>query len=276
MPPAELSRLADHLWLAAHDSVNDKSCIGEWPLGVGVATALLAELVHDRFLELREGELFRTTQAPLNDPALSPLLVTMQAEERDRPSPVPLARVRASERDGWARSVSNGQDWPAASSDRRSWHPAARQDWSPQPGPDETRHRMHGHELGTWISYLAHSRRAEKLVTERLARAGLVERQEHRRLLRGTTERFVPHDSVVAGNPANVITTTVQRGMKLPLPGLLLAGLFLTTGLHHHALATLEPPERARLEDQIRRGLPGPLQELLWAADAAVGEAAMR
>jgi hypothetical protein len=65
---------------------------------------------------------------------------------------------------------------------------------------------------------------------------------------------------------------------------LFLAGLFLATGLHHHALATLSPNERSLLARQIQQGLqdrgkPGlkeMLQELLRAADAAVGEAAMR
>lgn len=277
MPSAGLSRLTDDLWLAAHDSVNGKRSIGEWPLGVGLATGLLAELVGGGFVELREGELFRTTQVPPDDPALYQLLVTMRTEERHWPSPAPLVRARASVQDGWDRPASDGEAWPAAS-ERRSWHPAARQDWSPQPqlGPGETRHRMRGHELAVWISYLAHSQRAEKLVTERLARAGLVQRLEHRRLFLGATVRFVPYDSVVAGNPANLITTAVQRGMTLPLPGLVLAGLFLTTGLHHHALAPLEPRERTRLDDQISRRLPDVLQELLQAADVAVGEAAMR
>jgi hypothetical protein len=40
--------LTDDLWLAAHDSVNGKPQIGDWPLGVGLATGLLAELVHGK------------------------------------------------------------------------------------------------------------------------------------------------------------------------------------------------------------------------------------
>ena len=48
MPSAEPPRLTDDLWLAAHDCVTDKPWIGDWPLGVGLATGLLTELVHDR------------------------------------------------------------------------------------------------------------------------------------------------------------------------------------------------------------------------------------
>lgn len=50
MPSAEPPRLTDDLWLAAHGSVNGRPSIGDWPLGVGLATGLLAELVHDREL----------------------------------------------------------------------------------------------------------------------------------------------------------------------------------------------------------------------------------
>src|SRR5689334_17397878 len=113
MPSAKLSGLADQLWLAAHDSVNDRACIGEWPLGVGLATGLLAELVHARFLDVRQGELFRMAQMPPADPALSPLLATMQAEEQDRLPPAPLVRARASVQDGWDRQPSDGTVWPS-------------------------------------------------------------------------------------------------------------------------------------------------------------------
>ncbi len=46
--------------------------------------------------------------------------------------------------------------------------------------------------------------------------------------------------------------------------------------LHHHALATLTPHERSQLADELKRGLDDMSRELLRAADAAVGEAAMR
>ena len=58
-------------------------------------------------------------------------------------------------------------------------------------------------------------------------------------------------------------------------PALFLGGLFLATGLHHHALATLTPFHRSLLASQLKR-LDPMSQELLKTADTAVGEAAMR
>ncbi|GIE99476.1 hypothetical protein Ari01nite_69410 [Paractinoplanes rishiriensis] len=135
---------------------------------------------------------------------------------------------------------------------------------------------MRGHDLGVWLSYLAYEQRAERLVIDRLERAGLVQRQGHTRLFRSPVVRFVPCDSAVSGNPANGITTAIQRGYSLNGRELVLAGLFLATGLHHHALATLSLHERSVLADQLGQGLDPMSRELLSAADAAIGEAAMR
>jgi hypothetical protein len=247
MPSAEPTRLTDDLWLAAHDGVKGARLIGDWPLGVALATGLLAEFIHGRFLELRGGELFRTTKATAalpSDPALRPVLVTMQAEE---------------------------QAWPAPA---RAWAHEGQGGWLP-PAREETRHRQPGHRLTAWISYLAYERRAEDRVLDRLSRTGLVRREEHRRLFGGTTVRYVPCDSYVSGTPANTITHAVQTGRTLSWADVILAGLFLASGLHHHALATLTPHERSVLTDSLR-GLDEQSRELLRAADAAVGEAAMR
>ncbi|GAA3907131.1 GOLPH3/VPS74 family protein [Actinoplanes auranticolor] len=259
MPSAEPTRLTDDLWLAAHDGVKGARLIGDWPLGVALATGLLAEFIQGGFLELREGELFRTAKAAAalpSDPALRPVLVTMQAEEQTWP--VPTAPVRA-----WAHDEHSG------------WLPPVRQ---------ETRHRLPGHQLNAWISYLAYEQRAETRVLDRLSRTGLVRREEHRRLFGGTTVRYVPCDSYASGTPANTITHAVQTGRRLSGSDVVLAGLFLASGLHHHALATLSPYERSLLAQQIQAGLtdtgePGikaMVRELLQAADAAIGEAAMR
>ena len=93
MPSAEPTRLTDDLWLAAHDGVKGARLIGDWPLGVGLATGLLAELVHGGFLELRDGELFRTAAELPDDPALRPLLIKMEAEEQTWPPPAPALSV---------------------------------------------------------------------------------------------------------------------------------------------------------------------------------------
>lgn len=285
MSSARPTRLTDDLWLAAHDSVGGKPQIGDWSLGVGLAAGLLAELVHDGFLELRAGELFRTIAEPPGDPALHPLLIKMEAEEQSWPrvSPSPPA---------WAQShphvsVEDGSYWPPETSDGRQWFSRELDDdrWSgrayggqawPPSVQDENRHRRRGHELGVWISYLAYEKRAEVRVIDRLARTGLVRREERRRLWSGPTVRYVPYDSVTAATPASLISIAVRKGRALSASELVLAGLFLATGLHHHALATLTPPERTRLAAQLGRRLDDTSRELLRAADSAVGEAAMR
>jgi hypothetical protein len=298
MSSAGPSRLTNELWLAAHDSTTGRTWVGARPLAVGLATGLLAELVHDGFLKLQNGTLFRTSETPPDDPALGPLLVKMQAEERSRlppPSPVrtgvpegrghsaPLRDTNAPdwspsrETLDWPSSVSNAQDRPSSARHLRDWPPPA-QGWSSPPHavPEQTRHSTRGHELSTWMSYLADEQRAEMRVIDRLARAGLVRQEQHRRVFGGITVRYVPYDSVVSGNPANTITSAIVRGRHLPCSQLFLAGLFLATGLHHHALATLTPSERSELAGQLGRHLDEPSRELLRAADTAVGEAAMR
>ena len=274
MPSAEPTWLTDDLWLAAHDGVNGARLIGDWPLGVGLATGLLAELVNASFLELRDGELFRTTAVLPEDPALRPVLIKMEVEEQNwtplelSPSRAAVqATVRARDDEGWGPRASERGGWPP-----------------PASVAQETRHRQRGHELSVWMAYLAYEGRAEARVLDRLSRTGLVRREERRRLFGGMTQRYVPHDSNVSGTPANTITNAVKNGRPLPWSEVFLAGLFLATGLHHHALATLSPYERSLLARQIEQGLTDDgkprlkemSRELLRAADAAVGEAAMR
>lgn len=265
MPSRGRKRLTDDLWLAAHDGVKGARLIGDWPLGIGSAAGLLAELVSEGFLELRQGELFRTSAELPTDPALRPLLVRMEAEEQAWPrpapplSPVPTA-ARTFDDGGWNR---NGRP------------PSVRH---------EIRHRLRGHQLTAWMAYLAYEGRAEARVVDRLSRTGLVRCEERRRLFGGPTVRYVPCDSNASGSPANLITQAVQAGRALSWSESFLAGLFLATGLHHHAFATLSSRERSSLSGLIQAGLahqvvPGlraMLPELLRAADAAVGEAAMR
>jgi hypothetical protein len=193
----------------------------------------------------------------------------MEAEEQTWPPPAPPARVRAT-----ARSRDDF-DWPPRALESGCWPPRVEQG---------TRHRQRGHDLRAWLSYLAYEGRAEARVIDRLSRSGRVRREQRRRLFGGTTVRYVPCDSYVSGTPASSITIAVQNGRRLPWSEVFLAGLFLATGLHHHALATLSPYERSVLAQQIEKGLhdvgePGVRamsRELLRAADAAVGEAAMR
>ena len=235
MPSIGPTRLTDDFWLVAYDNVVGRPRISDWPLGVGLATGLMAELVGGGFLELRGGELFRTSELP-DDRALRPVLAKMEQEEHEQ-----WAAVRV-----------------------------------PSPSWARHRHSRPGHNVRRWLSYLAYANRAESQVVERLSRAGLIRREERRRLWRPPSVRHVPFDSVAAATPSTAINTAVQRGLALTYRQLVLAGLFLATGLHCHAMATLTPSQRARLAAMLRDGLDGTSQELLRTADAVIGDAAMR
>jgi hypothetical protein len=128
-------------------------------------------------------------------------------------------------------------------------------------------------QIRDWIAFLA-TGVATDLVARRLARTGLVHRQEKRGLL-GTKVAFVPVDSLTAGWPGSRVRTLVGRGDLLDIPDLVLAGLMLATGLDQHVLLTLDARERGHLFDQLRRRLPAMLQELVAHAEAAVGDAVM-
>jgi len=131
----------------------------------------------------------------------------------------------------------------------------------------------HHRVVRDWISFLA-TGIATDLVERRLARSGLIQRQEKRGLL-GTKVSFVPTDSMTAGWPATRIRTYIARGELLDVADLALAGLILATGLDQHVFVTMESRDRAQLFDQIRRRLPLMLQELVGHTEAAVGDAVM-
>jgi hypothetical protein len=138
---------------------------------------------------------------------------------------------------------------------------------------DQLLREGHHRAVRDWIAFLATGIAAD-LVERRLARAGLVHRQEKRGLL-GTKVAFVPADSMIAGWPATRVRTYVGRGEMLDVPDLVLAGLILATGLDQHVFITLGTRGRGQLFDQLRRRLPAMLQELVGHAEAAVGDAVM-
>ena len=138
---------------------------------------------------------------------------------------------------------------------------------------DQLMRESHHRRLRDWIAFLA-TGVATELVERRLARAGLVRREEKRGLL-GTKVRFVPTDDSVTGWPGTRIRIAATRGELLDGPDLVLAGLVLATGLDQHVLVTLDARERDHLFDQLRRRMPAMLQHLVGHAEAAVGDAVM-
>lgn len=204
--------LADDLFLTAHDSVKGKNLLTPATLNLGLAAALIAELVLWRRLDVVDGKILIIDDRPTGDPAATAVL-------------------------------------------------------------DQLLREGHHRAVRDWISFLA-TGIASDLVERRLARAGLVHRQEKRGLL-GTKVSFVPADSMIAGWPATRIRTYLGRGELLDVPDLVLAGLILATGLDQHVFITLGTRGRTQLFDQFRRRLPAMLQELVGHAEAAVGDAVM-
>jgi hypothetical protein len=248
---SQLSGLADQLWLAAYDNTKDEPRVPPYYLGVGLATALMAELIDARLGGLQGGEFFRWTNSLPDDPALCALMAAMLDDE---------------------------QTWPAHGIVVQP-SPAAGGGLVAQQTAQAPRHRQRGHQLPMWIDYLAHEGRAEQRVVERVARTGRAVLVERRRLFRGASQRLLPRDSVVAGTPAFAISESVRRGRthELTTAQLFLVGLFLATRLDHHALASLTPREREALNNELvrLRETNESATELLKVADIAVSSTAM-
>jgi hypothetical protein len=204
--------LADDLFLTAHDSVKGKCQLSPATLGLGMAAALIGELVLWRRLDLIDGKIQIIDDRPTGDPAATAVL-------------------------------------------------------------DQLLREGHHRAVRDWISFLA-TGIAVDLVERRLARAGLVQRQEKRGLF-GSKVSFVPSDSMIAGWPATRIRTYISRGEMLDVPDLVLAGLILATGLDQHVFVTLDARGRTQLFDQLKRRLPAMLHELVGQTEAAVGDAVM-
>ena len=204
--------LGDDLYLCAHDAPRGRCLLTPATLGLGLAAALLGELVLWRRLDLRDNHMTVIDDRATGDPATTAVLGQLMRESHHR-------------------------------------------------------------RLRDWISFLA-TGVATELVERRLARAGLIRREEKRGLL-GTKVRFVPTDDSVAGWPGTRIRIAATRGELLDSPDLVLTGLVLATGLDQHVLVTLEAGERDHLYDQLRRRMPAMLQHLVGHAEAAVGDAVM-
>ncbi|WIM99940.1 GPP34 family phosphoprotein [Actinoplanes oblitus] len=279
-------KLTDKYWLAAHDSLRGKPRTNERVLGIGLAAGLLGELVHDRCVKVRDGRLLRVSGKRSDDPALYPLLSKMVEEERRSVPPVssvPRQPVKQFGDGGPAIPTGGGADWPTQEFTVASGLPRRRGDqgWldgqgtggrHAQPPPEPP--MPAGHDLRLWMSYLACDRRADLLVIERLTRAGFAKPLE-RWWRPGSTVRYVPYDSAFAGAPASAIREAVKKGDRLAPSDLLLAGLMFATGLHQHALASLTPSDRRTLSEELSSRLDSSSRQLLKAADAAVGEAAL-
>ncbi|SCG76257.1 GOLPH3/VPS74 family protein [Micromonospora inositola] len=124
----------------------------------------------------------------------------------------------------------------------------------------------------TWLSFLAQT--GVSSVGERLARAGVLRRQEHRRLLR-TSLSYEPADLNAAAWPATRLRTLLERPEPPSVPDALLLGLIVATGLTREVLWSAGPLAHHRLSVLVP-ALPAPLKELVGHTEAAVGAAVLR
>jgi hypothetical protein len=130
---------------------------------------------------------------------------------------------------------------------------------TPTPGPQGLRQ---------WLIHLS-TGLATDLVEHRLVTAGVLRRETKRRLL-STNTSLVFADPRSPGQPAIRIRTRLSYNEALETADLMLAGMFLATGLDQLVFDTLNPRDRARLFDQFRRSLPQPLHHLVsWTRSTA-------
>ncbi|MCX4385536.1 GPP34 family phosphoprotein [Micromonospora peucetia] len=128
------------------------------------------------------------------------------------------------------------------------------------------------HSVRTWLSFLAQTATAS--VRERLVRAGVLRRQETRRLLR-TTVSYPPIDLNAVAWPATRLRALLDRPAPPSVPDGLLLGLVVAVGLSREVLWSAGPRAHHRLNVLIP-ALPPPLRELVAHTEAAVGAAVLR
>ncbi len=133
----------------------------------------------------------------------------------------------------------------------------------------EQQHRS----VRTWLSFLAQN--STTSVGERLARAGVLRRQENRRLLR-TSITYVPIDPNTAAWPATRLRVLLERSEPPPtLADAVVLGLITAAGLSREVLWSAGPRAHHRLAGLVA-ALPPPLKELVAHTEAAVGAAVLR
>lgn len=148
---------------------------------------------------------------------------------------------------------------------------------SAQPPPDALSHTVldhvaseqQPHGLTTWLTFLAYQ--AASQVAQRLERAGLLERQQARRLLR-TESVWVPTDMSAAAWPGTRLRMLLQREQRLELADVVLAGLVDAVGLSPQVLWDASS-RTVEYRDYLLSTLPDQLRELLSHTSAAVSKA---
>lgn len=127
------------------------------------------------------------------------------------------------------------------------------------------------HGVRSWLVFLA--RDATGQVADRLLRAGVIRREQSRRLFRAEMI-YPPTDVNTAHLPTARLATALRAGRQVSWGDALLLGLVVATGLDDHLLFTADAAARDYLTHLIEHLTP-PLHALVWHLHAAVGDAVL-
>jgi hypothetical protein len=240
---------ADALWMAAHHT-GGRSLLQPEVLGVGLAAALIGELVLDGWLTVEPQNAAQAAQLCLRAPAscghLAPNIRCPVCPNLSwQPDDVATAPVLLGLRE---------RVW-ALQRERRDRFIVPTQD------------------LQTWIRYMQEPPDAQylnqpvtALVEQRLAKAGLA-----REIERGLLKRkrvWEPTDSAVAGGATAVIGSRYRDGSSLSPDELLLTAMIAAVGLDAKVFDLLRPAERDDLKKRAFLGVPESLQALLLTTES--------
>ncbi|MGH8823731.1 MAG: GOLPH3/VPS74 family protein [Jiangellaceae bacterium] len=200
--------LADEFFFIVHDGQTGKLRLHARAAGLGLAGALVGELVLSGNVDVASGTLNLVDSGPPEDDLAYRILRQLRAERQDR-------------------------------------------------------------SLHTWLAFLAQG--AVERVGVRLTRAGQVEPTKSRRLLGGTSVRYLPTDLNEAVWPADRLNQLVRRGDPLSFSDAMLAGLVAVTGLTRHVWWEGDTVTLRHVSAALA-SLPMSLREVLAHTEAAVGD----
>jgi hypothetical protein len=202
--------LADDFFLIAHDDRDGRSRLSPKSVELGLAGALIGELVLEQRILVEGPRLRLISREPPSDALAHTTLATMLAEPQHR-------------------------------------------------------------EVRTWLAYLGQT--ATDSIGQRLVRAGIVEQQQVRKLLR-TTVRYVASDINLPAGRVVRLRRLLTSGEPMRVADTTLGGLAEATGLTGHILWDSDATSVRRLHAMVA-ALPPPLRDLIVQVEAAVGDAVL-
>jgi hypothetical protein len=202
--------LADDFFLIAHDDRDGRSRLSPKSVELGLAGALIGELVLEQRVFVEGPRLRLISREPPSDALAHTTLATMLAEPQHR-------------------------------------------------------------EVRTWLAYLGQT--AVDSIGQRLVRAGVVQQQQVRKLLRSSV-RYVANDINLPAGRVVRLRRLLTSAEPMRVADTTLGGLAEATGLTGHILWDTDAASVRRLHAMIT-ALPPPLRDLIVQVEAAVGDAVL-